>query len=138
MCEAYVGNGDCDSLVKHVETAIRARYVESHLSTLQLWDYITRAFQRKGEYTALIYTLQKTLDQFPDDLRTRTFLATALRNSGDYDKAMNVLQFGLRESSISDSYSPELVRIQLAKGNYEEAIETLRTWITDSGSTIYD
>jgi len=95
QCLAYVFQGmqaDNDSLIWVYEKSTRGDSLN-----MRAWEDLSRAYMRDGDTASAVTAMDRRLEANPTDTLLRAQYAAGLQVSGDIDRALEVLDEGLRQ-----------------------------------------
>lgn len=115
---AYDARGEVDKMIEMAKSAVVDKF---RIGRETEW-YLYHACRQKGNYEVAIHTFQASMDENP---LSRIFLARIYEDTGDYDRAIDLLESGLLDNPKDFSLSWGLKQAVVNKGDYSEATQRL-------------
>lgn len=127
-------------LGRALEYAGRAQEAESCVTTaLARWPVdaalhalLAELRWRSGAGAELTAPLERTIEEFPDELKLRLVAADALRNAGEVDRALVMLQQGLRRAPDSPAFLTSIGVLLDSQGRLSDALNYLQAAVARS------
>jgi pentatricopeptide repeat protein len=118
LFDAYGERGEVDKMIEMAKSAVVDKFRTDRATE---W-YLYEACRQKSNYEVAIHTYQESMDENP---LSRTFLARIYSETGDYDRAIDLLESGLSDNPKHFLLSWDLIRAVINKGDYSEATQRL-------------
>src|SRR5262249_18455012 len=92
-----------------------------------------RVLLARGQPQAALASFEAGLRRRPNNARSRYLAGLAARDVGDYDRAASEFRESLRADAKATDAALMLSSLELARGNYKEAAEFARNFMTNRG-----